>query len=960
MEDLINSVGGDSLDLNIVCEEVATSGTKSNNFKKRKNNKYEKRRAKALRARENKTQKGHDQVSSTVTSLGIVQEAKVASLPADEEVEVRDQRSEKETAAFIDYTVIHNGKKDSSEKDDGEETTSNSFKQEQHTVNTFEQSNPTSPNAWMESSNSRKKSHEVMNKVLQDDTARAQYLSTYHARPYEMDRKSGAVSHIMKSKESMHIFGDDDDMDEDRDVERSSNDVATVCPFQQCGLHERIAKALSSDKFKLKRPTLIQRNAWQQMITQESSSGKGQNLYIQSETGSGKTLAFLVPLVQSLAIDQGTKQIKRVDRNVGGTRAIILCPTRELATQTHSIAEKLCLNSFPWLVASCLSGGEKRKSEKARLRKGVSILIATPGRLLDHLEKTDCLLMALKGKLEWIVLDESDRLLDMGLGSQVEQIVQIVRANQPGSGRKRDGITWQSILVSATITKQVEKLSPKLLGGGSWLWARAKKNQSDGQLIENNSNHDDDVAIASELSSAAPQQLTQLHMVVSSKLRLSALIAFLTARIEKKERVIIFMATCDGVDYHFKLFKEMTCILGNDDTDTGDMKQGGGLFGNACTFYHLHGNVPHRERHEIIKNFSKVNQNKGSILITTDVSARGLNLPAVDWIVQYDPPCETADYVHRSGRTARAGKSGYALLFLLPSETQYIEVLKLRGLPDITALSLSSTLQTAAKICSELTSEGLHQTGQGNKANDSRIGEAFACAIQARLENAVTENDRLYKESLAKKVQSNKVLLGTDHKKLKKEKREAKHAVGPLLESARAAYHAYIRAYSTKEKAVRHIFSARALHLGHVARSFALKEQPKELSKAQRNARREESDILKSTGRKRNNALAFGGRTTNQNKSSNNNTMTTSTTSPTGKNSEQAQVEVTTQVFSKKQEEHRTSKKQRIISFDDEDPKAGQGQSSSRVQTDSKEFLNVKARMLAAANKMQSGGMEFF
>mmetsp|Transcript_8314 Transcript_8314/g.15672 ORF Transcript_8314/g.15672 Transcript_8314/m.15672 type:complete len:764 (-) Transcript_8314:640-2931(-) len=751
MDTLIDTIGGDSLALNIVCEEVATPGTKSNHIKKRKNNKYEKRRAKALRAREERGKKENGQASSTVPSSEIIQEEKVVLAPTDKDMVSMDNEEimsqNKSRTASGDKTVTDNHDKTHAAKPDGREINiSDSSKQEDNKMDPFKQSHTTISNALMESTNSRKKSHEVMSKILQDDTARAEYLSTYHARPYEMDRKSGAVSHIEKSRDSLHIFGDDL---ENKYLHPSEKDVGPVCPFQQCGVHERIAKALTSDKFKLNRPTVIQRNAWNQMMSHESSSGKGQNLFIQSETGSGKTLAFLVPLLQSLAIDERTKQMKRVDRNVGGTRAIILCPTRELATQTYSTAEKLCLNSFPWLVASCLSGGEKRKSEKARLRKGVSILIATPGRLLDHLEKTDCLLMSLKGKLEWIVLDESDRLLDMGLGSQVEQIIQMVRANQPGSGRKRDGITWQSILVSATITKQVEKLSSKLLGGDFWLWARAKKNDMDKQLIQKHIENDQDSSLSTELSNAAPQQLTQLHMVVSSKLRLSALIAFLTARIKENERVIIFMATCDGVDYHYKLFQEMACIMPNN-TDVDDTTRGG-LFGNACTFYHLHGNIPHRERHDIITNFSKVDPGKGSILITTDVSARGLNLPAVDWIVQYDPPCETADYVHRAGRAARAGKSGYALLFLLPSETQYIEVLKLRGLHEITALSLSSTLQAAAKICSQLTSEGLQQTGQGNKASDSRIGEAFACAIQTRLENTVLDNDREYKESLAKK-----------------------------------------------------------------------------------------------------------------------------------------------------------------------------------------------------------------
>lgn len=546
--------------------------------------------------------------------------------------------------------------------------------------------------------------------------------------------------------------------------------------------------------------------------------------------------------------------------------------------------------------------------------------------------------MALKGKIEWIVLDESDRLMDMGLGAQVEQIVQIVRANQPRSGLKRNGITWQSILVSATISNQVEKLASKLLGGDSWVWARARKSESDEQLIQGNDSGATESNTTEQLTSAAPRQLTQLHMVVSSKLRLATLVAFLTARVQNKERVIVFMSTCDGVDYHHKLFKEMNSIM-LEDKDTEDSKTNTGLFGKSCAFSRLHGNVPHRERHDIIRNFSKVNSDQASVLITTDVTARGLNLPAVDWIVQYDPPCETADYVHRAGRAARAGKSGHALLFLLPSETQYIEVLKIRGLNNIAALSLATTLQNAAKICGEITSEGLQQTGQGRKANGSRIGEAFASAVQIRMEEALVEDDKAYKISLAKKVQKNKE--ASDKAQRKKERREAKNAIGPLLESARSAYNAYIRGYSTKEKAVRHIFSARALHLGHVARSFALKEQPKELSKAQRNARREEADVLKSTGRKRNSALAFNKRGSKEGKIED--------TEDTDNDAAMAAVALDT--LAKKQRGN-NRKKQKTVSFDgnDDDP-----QVEEKVS-----FKNAKARMMAAANRVQSGGMEFF
>jgi len=174
----------------------------------------------------------------------------------------------------------------------------------------------------------------------------------------------------------------------------------------------------------------------------------------------------------------------------------------------------------------------------------------------------------------------------------------------------------------------------------------------------------------------------------------------------------------------------------------------------------------------------------GTVLITTDVAARGLDLPQVHWILQYDPPHEISDYIHRVGRTARAGKPGHALLFLLPSETRCLPVL---GAADNAALGLEATLDRAAGICTEVAEEG---------ETRGKEGEAFAYALQLRAEEAVASAGQ------------GKKSRGDDLS---------------LMEFAKKAYSNYIRAYGTREKAVKHIFSARALHLGHVARSFALK-----------------------------------------------------------------------------------------------------------------------------------------
>ena len=163
---------------------------------------------------------------------------------------------------------------------------------------------------------------------------------------------------------------------------------------------------------------------------------------------------------------------------------------------------------------------------------------------------------------------------------------------------------------------------------------------------------------------------------------------------------------------------------------------------------------------------------------------------------------------------ARAGRAGHALLFLLLSERQYIEVLELRGLREISPLSLSSTLSSAVTLCSGLIQEGETKVGNNNNtfAADGVKAEAFTFAIQNQLEQCVLQDDINYKASIEKKFK------GDPKQRGRKQQRKKDALVGPLLEGARKAFSAFVRAYPAKEKAVQHIFNARALHLGHIAR----------------------------------------------------------------------------------------------------------------------------------------------
>lgn len=726
-----------------------------------------------------------------------------------------------------------------------------------------------------------------------EDTAeRAAYLAEFHARPLELDRRAGAVvgqgrqRPYETSVPSSHLF-------------------AKANRWEDLPLHARLIAAVqSASGFNLAQPTAIQSQAipaFNATTTPAASASRAHknadnhhpssnrnntNLFLHSETGSGKTLAYLLPILQSLAVDdaehgdsiqspspssqQQQQQQAEGDphrrRSDFGTRCLILCPTRELASQTAAAAEKLCSAAFRRIVPGCLMGESGRKSEKARIRKGLAIVVATPGRLLDHLARTEALLLSLKGKLRWLVLDEADRLLDMGLGDQVRQIIQRIRANQSGSGV--NGITWRSVLVSATVTDQVQALAKEtLLGRGidnvaEWVLVKGGSDSSISSS-SSSSSHAKNVTVgetstataSSELADSTPRQLIQLHVTVSAKLRLTALLSFLVERAHKGEKTVVFVSTCAAADYYHALLSAVDCILplSTGDTTKATTVQEKSIFGSRCPIFKLHGSVPHGERQLVLRKFTKDEdadgKKRGSILLATDVAARGLNLPSVDWIVQYDPPGDVSDYVHRAGRVARAGRAGHSLLFLLPSEQDFLTVLKHRGVKTMSAISLASTLNTAAGICSSLADLGFVRSGGGRlmgkgKAN-SRSGEAFCSELQHRLEDCVVQDD-LHAKTAAKQTREKRKGGG---------KRD-EAVFGELLELARKAFLSYIRAYPTKEKLIRHIFAAKALHLGHVARSFALKEPPKKLA-ATKKRTAETTDSTAEEPRKRQ-ALAFG------------------------------------------------------------------------------------------------------
>ncbi|OBT43504.1 hypothetical protein VE00_06781 [Pseudogymnoascus sp. WSF 3629] len=555
--------------------------------------------------------------------------------------------------------------------------------------------------------------------------------------------------------------------------------------FASLGMSRRLAGHLAT-KLDMKAPTAIQKAAVPQLIAEDSDA------FIQAQTGSGKTLAYLLPIVERImaisaaAESEGVHdKEKQIHRN-SGLFAIVLAPTRELCKQISSVLDKL-LRCAPWLVGTTVIGGESKQSEKARLRKGVNILIATPGRLADHLDNTEVLDVS---TVRWLVLDEGDRLMELGFEEEIKGIVDKIasralindRTGRVGKGQLPSRRV--TVLCSATMKMTVQKLGEISLKDAMHIQA----DPSDEELEKSKTDGTD----PKEDGFSAPAQLKQEYGIVPAKLRLVTLTAVLKRAFARRGSVmkaIVFISCADSVDFHFSLFSrpELTPppVSGANNTDeakpavavipknelTKDTIATGAAFSNATnavTLHKLHGSLAQNIRTATLKHFSE--SKDPCVLVCTDVASRGLDLPNVDFVVEYDPPFSSDDHVHRIGRTARAGKSGRSLIFLLPgAEEAYVPILS----------KLSPNL--SANTGEELIRKGFGGTGHE--------WEERATAWQLEVENWI---------------------LGS-----------AKY-----LEMARRGYQSHIRAYATHVAAERAIFDMKELHLGHLAKAFGLRDKP--------------------------------------------------------------------------------------------------------------------------------------
>jgi ATP-dependent RNA helicase DDX31/DBP7 len=550
--------------------------------------------------------------------------------------------------------------------------------------------------------------------------------------------------------------------------------------FTNLGLSPNLAAHLLT-KLELKAPTAIQKSSISQLLKEESDA------FIQAETGSGKTLAYLLPLLQRImAISKETKEAG-LHRD-SGLFAIILAPTRELCKQISVVLENL-LRCANWLVCGTVIGGEKKKSEKARLRKGLNILVATPGRLADHLDNTQVLDVS---NVRWLVLDEGDRLMELGFEEELQGIVSKLDARQrpsriPGVPTRRT-----TILCSATLKMNVQRLGEISLKDA----VHIKANPEDEDEETKNGKEDGEEAFR------VPAQLKQSYAIVPAKLRLVSLTAYLKRTFIRKGSVmkaIVFVSCADEVDFLFEVFsrkhgqrREDTPEKDDEEKKSDDEKKDerevlsphgtiapGTAFSNPSNpvvLHRLHGSLPQHVRTATLNSFSK--SSNASVMICTDVASRGLDLPNVDLVIEYDPAFSSDDHTHRIGRTARLGRDGRACIFLQPGcEENYVDILK-RGYRD------------GGKALTRLDATEILKRGFGStNGSNSKNWEEKTTDWQMDVERWALENPE-------------------------------------YLEMARRAFQSHIRAYATHIAAERSMFNIKELHLGHLAKSFALRDRP--------------------------------------------------------------------------------------------------------------------------------------
>ncbi len=366
--------------------------------------------------------------------------------------------------------------------------------------------------------------------------------------------------------------------------------------FKQLGLSEEVIEAISKKGFE--EPTPIQTLTIPVMLRDDT------NIIVQAQTGTGKTAAFGLPLIEMIEPKQRSVQ------------AMIVTPTRELAIQVSEEINSLKGNTGIQVIP--VYGGQSIDQQLRRLKKGVHIVVGTPGRVIDHLNRKTLNLR----DIEYLILDEADEMLNMGF---IEDVEEIMKHTNP---RKR------TLLFSATIPARIKTLAGKYMG--SYEFITVEKQKPTVSLTE------------------------QIYYEVQSSDK--------------------FEALCRIVDIEEDFYGLVFCRTKNDVDEVASHLTERGYDADF-----IHGDISQSQREKTLGRFKK---KKINILVATDVAARGLDVNNMSHVINYSLPHDPESYVHRIGRTGRAGKEGTAITFITPSEYHKLMFIQRKAKTDIKKLKV--------------------------------------------------------------------------------------------------------------------------------------------------------------------------------------------------------------------------------------------------------------------------------
>lgn len=534
------------------------------------------------------------------------------------------------------------------------------------------------------------------------------------------------------------------------------------------------------------------------------------DVVVEAITGSGKTLAYLVPCLEFLLSDR-SREVCHEHKSAVIT--IIIVPSRELAQQVHQLTQTMLkyVNEeyrktaaathpnapvLPTYFSQCLIGGRSIEMDVDLINKqGCHVLIGTPGRMFELLVSSKYASLFNLGHLEFAVLDEADKLLEFGFKAKLDALLKRLPK------QRRTG------LFSATQARELADLARTGMRNPVSVAVRV---QSVG-------------ASTAETSASKPQipeQLVNYYAIAKYSEKLDRLLEFIKAR--RNEKIIVYVMTCAAVDW---LYEALSKVLLADVEESAkqssskkNQKQKKQDEEESHYIHALHGQMKMPQRQRV---HAAVTKATSCLLVCTDVAARGLDIPEVSLVVQYDPPVDPNTFIHRIGRTGRMGKRGTSLVFLMPQEAEYVPFMKLQ---NVTLNPLDEERDSITEADGQAAATDANRTLSSSSRNLPSSSRKVLGAMSREERRKHMRDEKLRRTTIDANAKKRSVTGDMCESPSILELRRGARTVPEILSLASRAFVSFIRAY--KEHECRYIFQLKRIDLTDLTHGFGLFKIP--------------------------------------------------------------------------------------------------------------------------------------